>query len=80
MLVYLNSEYDGDDVEKQYCIDLLTKKRITKTFKMNLTRDHYEDLQIISTNNEGEHSRLYNRLIKIIEQRALQRHSGHTKS
>jgi hypothetical protein len=80
MLLFLNSEYDGIDIEGQYCIDLISKKKITKDFKMNLLREHYEDLPKISIDTEAEHGRAYNRLLKIIEKNALKRHQEENKT
>lgn len=71
MLVFLNCDYGGKDVESQYCFDLLKNKVVDKKISGYLTRNHYEDYQkFCFANEERVHRNLYCRLEKIIEKRS----------
>lgn len=68
VLVFLNSEYDGERIEKQYCLNVITKEQYTKSFKMDLTREHYIDIPQIKWDYQEQHQVCYNRLISIIQE------------
>jgi hypothetical protein len=71
MLVFLNNDYKGKEIEEEYCYDLINKKRITKSFRMNLTNLQYEGIKVIADDTEKAHQYFYSRLLKIIQLRAM---------
>jgi hypothetical protein len=69
LLVFLSSNYEGVEIEKQYCRDIINKKDIVKNFKMHLSRNHFEDYyKGIGGSYQSEHQYCFTRLLKIAEE------------
>lgn len=68
-LVIFDMNFEGEDFEDTYAIDTFTGKEIEKKISIRLTRNNFEDLDLIARNFDKEYIRRYNRLLQIIEKR-----------
>ena len=68
-LVILNEYYNGEDFEETYCFDLITKKEISKKVKIKLLKQHFKDLEVISSSRTHikNHEFKYNELLRKID-------------
>jgi len=71
LLVVISKKYDGEDFESTYAYDLLENKVVTKLLRINLTRQHINDLEIIEQDKDAKANELLRRLSKIIQKNQL---------
>ena len=65
----LNENYTGEDFEETYCFDLIFKKEISKKVKIKLIKQHFKDLEVISSSRTHikNHEFKYNELLRKID-------------
>ena len=68
-LVTLNEYYNGKDFEETYCLDLIAKKEISKKVRIKLIKQHFKDLEVISSSKAHikNHEFKYNELLRKID-------------
>lgn len=73
VLIRLNMDYHGPDINETYAFDILSGKRIDKQIVIKLTKPHFGILELITPNNRTEIDKRYRRLELIIEKNQLGR-------
>ncbi|WEA01817.1 hypothetical protein [Mucilaginibacter sp. SJ] len=71
VLIRLNSDYQGPDINKTYAIDLKTGEEMQKDVNIILGRHHFEILHLIGRDNMKEKEARYRRVEKLIEKMQL---------
>ena len=73
VLIRLNMDYGGPDINETYAFDILSGKRLDKAIAIKLTKPHFEILPLITMENRTEIDKRYRRLELIIEKNQLGR-------
>lgn len=70
-IVVFNMDYNGPEIKETYSKDLLNNKELDKNITIRLTRQHFEDLHLISGSFLKSYTNRYQRVLDIIGNRQM---------
>lgn len=70
-ILIFDMNYDGEDFTDTYILNILSGMEVQKNVSIKLTRNHFEDLNLICQDFYSVYVARHNRLLQIIEKRQL---------